>query len=199
MTAGSSRGFLALGTSVGHGSAHNRRRGFLTGPAARQPLRGNRCEVRCGLLRLRVQLPDRCAWLHHPGDRPDEADHLARDRRGHDHLGLAGRGQAAVAVAEAQLRLPGDLADRLGQAFDPVEQLAADPGLHAVGPGALDQNAAGMGVAGLGDAAAADVRAARVFRWHQPDVGHELAGLAKREKSPTSATSRASASSTAWM
>src|SRR5919106_5615554 len=114
--------------------------------------------------RLPVQLPDRWSWLHHPGDRPDEAHHLTGDRRGHHYLRFAGRREAAVTVAEAQLRLPGDLADRLGQAFDPVEQLAADPGLHAVGPGALDQDPAGMGVAGLGDAAAADVRAARALR-----------------------------------
>src|SRR5688572_22739903 len=51
-------------------------------------------------------------------------------------LGFARRREATVAVAEAELGLPGDVADRLGQALEPVEQLAADPGLHAVGPGA---------------------------------------------------------------
>ena len=44
----------------------------------------------------------------------------------------------------------------LAEPFDPVEQLMADPRLHSVSPGALDQHASGMGVAGLGDAAASD-------------------------------------------
>jgi hypothetical protein len=98
-------------------------------------------------------LPDRWSWLDDPGDRPDEADHLPRDRGGHDDLGLARRGQATIAVAQAQLRPPGDVADRLRQTFDSIEELAADPRLHAVGPGALDQHAPCVGVAGLGDAA----------------------------------------------
>src|ERR687892_1170775 len=189
MTAGSSRGCLALGASVGRGPAHNRRRGFPTGPRRPPSAAGEGCEVLVWPpVRWPVPSPDRWSWLDHPGDRPDEAHHLTGDRGGHDYLGFAGRRQAAVTIAEAELSLPGDLADRLGQTLEPVEQLAADPGLHAVGPGALDQDAAGMGVAGLGDAAAADTRAARVLRGHEPKVGHELAGVGETEKSPTSAT-----------
>jgi hypothetical protein len=74
---------------------------------------------------------------------------LTRDRDGHDHLGLARRRQPAVPVAQAQLRPPGDVADCLRQTFDSIERLAADPSLHAIGPGALDQHPAGMGIAGL--------------------------------------------------
>jgi hypothetical protein len=72
------------------------------------------------------------------------------DRGGHDHLGLARRCQAPVALTQAQLCPPGDVADGWRQAFDPVEQLAADPGLHSVGPGALDQDPTGSGTAAIG-------------------------------------------------
>src|SRR5688572_8593441 len=162
MTAGSSRGCLGLGASVDSGRLITGDEDSPTGPAARQALRmrGARCAA---ISFLRAWLPDRWSWLNDPGDRPDEADHLTRDCRGHDHLGLARCGQAAVALAQAHLRPPGDVADRLRQRFDPIEQLAADPGLHAVGPGAFDQDPAGMGVAGLGDAAAADAVAARAL------------------------------------
>jgi hypothetical protein len=49
-----------------------------------------------------------------------------RDR---DHIGrFAGAGEPAIARAQPKLRLPGDLADRLGLALQPEPQLTADPG-----------------------------------------------------------------------
>ena len=63
------------------------------------------------------------------------------------------------------------------QLLDAVVQLAADPSLHAVVPGTLDQHPTRERVAGLGDPAAADRAAARAFARHQAEIGHELARL----------------------
>ena len=83
--------------------AHNSARGFpnLALPPALDIERAAGCSAR----RLELDLAR---------DRPDEADHLARDRRGHHDPGLAGGDQMPIAPAEPQLRLPGDVADGLG-------------------------------------------------------------------------------------
>jgi hypothetical protein len=47
-----------------------------------------------------------------PGDIPNEADHLTRDRRGDDGLCFAGLGEAAISIAEPHLCFPRDLAER---------------------------------------------------------------------------------------
>src|SRR5215469_16789971 len=79
---------------------------------------------------------------HPPGDGPDKACQLTGDR-GSDNIGrLAAAGELAVARAQSQLRLPGDLADRPWLLLLPQPQLAADPGWEAVGPGRLDQQPA---------------------------------------------------------
>src|SRR2546421_4976765 len=71
---------------------------------------------------------------HTPGDGPDEAGQLTGDR-GRDEVGrLAGAGELAIACAQPQLRLPGDLADRPGLLLLPEQQFAADPCREAVGP-----------------------------------------------------------------
>ena len=133
--------------------------------------------------------------MHHAGDRPDEADHFTGDRggrstgSGHHHLGLAGSGQAAIAVAQSQLRTPGNVAHRLGQMLDPIKQLSADPGLHATGRpsrplGPFDQNTAGKRTSGFGDAATADALAARIFRRDQAEIGHRLAEIGEAREVP---------------
>src|SRR2546421_6909736 len=48
----------------------------------------------------------------------------------------------------------------------PQQQLAADPGREAVGPGRFDQQPAGGTIAGLGDPAASDAGAARMLARH---------------------------------
>src|SRR5215831_11130822 len=88
---------------------------------------------------------------HAPGDGPDEACQLTGDRGSDDISRLAAAGELAVARAQSQLRLPGDLADRPWLLLLPQPQLAADPGWEAVGPGRLDQQPAGRAVAGLGE------------------------------------------------
>src|SRR5262245_61400096 len=102
--------------------------------------------------------------LYLTSDRPQEADHLACNGGGDDHLGFAGRRQAAIAGAQPELGLPGDIADSLRQALVTVMELATDAGLHAIGPCPLDQSPPGQSVASLGDAAASDGGAARMLR-----------------------------------
>ena len=111
MTVVASRGCLALGASLGVMPAHNRARGFpnLALPPALDIERAVECSVR----RLELDLA---------GDRPDEADHLARDRRGDHDLGLAGGDQTPITAAEPQLRLPGEVANGGGQLLDAVVQ-----------------------------------------------------------------------------
>src|SRR5579863_4801484 len=83
-------------------------------------------------------------------DRPEKADHLPRDCGRHDDFGLACRREPTVAGAEPDLGFPGDVADGLRKSLEPVVQLAADAGLHAIGPGPFDQDAPCKRIAGLG-------------------------------------------------
>src|SRR6266436_3373398 len=108
---------------------------------------------------------------HAPGDGPDEAGQLAGDR-GRDDVGrFAAAGKLAITRAQPQLRLPGDLADRLGLLLLSEQQFTADPGREAIGPGRLDQQPTGGTIAGLGEAAAFDAGAARMLGRHQPEIG----------------------------
>src|SRR6516164_9242416 len=69
---------------------------------------------------------------HAPGNGPDEAGQLTRDRGG-DHIGrLATAGELAIAGTKPKLRLRGDLAVRLGLFLLPEQQLATDPRREAV-------------------------------------------------------------------
>src|SRR5258707_2145945 len=76
---------------------------------------------------------------HLPSDGPDEARQLAGDRGGDDIGRLAGPGEPAIARAQPDLSLPGDVADGPRLALLPQQQLAAEPGREAVAPGRLDQ------------------------------------------------------------
>src|SRR5207244_4771056 len=60
---------------------------------------------------------------HAPGNGPDEACQLAGDRGGDDIGRLAAAGELAIARAQSELRLPGDLADRPGLLLLPQPQL----------------------------------------------------------------------------
>ena len=89
-----------------------------------------------------------CRHRHLPGDGPHEARQFAGDRGG-DNVGrLAGAGELAIARAQPQLPLPGDVADQPG--LLPQQQLAAEPGRETVTPCRLDQQPAGGGVPGFG-------------------------------------------------
>jgi len=80
-----------------------------------------------------------CRHRHLPGDGPHEARQFAGDRGGDDVGRLAGAGELAIARAQPQLPLPGDVADQPGLALLPQQQLAAEPGRETVTPCRLDQ------------------------------------------------------------
>src|ERR1700757_5076495 len=88
-------------------------------------------------------------------NRPKKADHLPRDCGRHNDLRLACRREPAIAGTQPDLRFPGDVADDLWKSLEPVVQLAADAGLHSIGPSSFDQDTPCKRVACLGDAAAA--------------------------------------------
>src|ERR1700730_7933394 len=98
---------------------------------------------------------------HLPSDGPDEARQLAGDRGGDDIGRLGGPGEPAIARAQPDLPLPGDVADP--PPLLPHQELAAEPGRDAGAPSRLDQQPASCSIAGLGDAAAPDARATRMF------------------------------------
>src|SRR5580693_5370882 len=83
---------------------------------------------------------------HLPGDSPDEARQLAGDRGGDDIGRFAGAGEPAIARAQSDLPLPGDVADRPRLVLLPQQQLAAEPGREAVAPSRLDQEPASRAV-----------------------------------------------------
>ena len=72
---------------------------------------------------------------------------------GDDHLvGVFAAGQqASKAFAQAHLRLPTDVLNRLGELLSPELYVATDVGGIPVGPSAFDQGESGMGVPGCGD------------------------------------------------
>src|SRR6516162_4546418 len=182
MTVDASRSCLGLGTCVGSATRQIEDARVLLTAAAPPALSGSSvsdgslappCSAITGLLRSARR------WRHVPGDGPDEARQLTGDR-GIDDIGrLAAASELAIAGTQPQLRLPGDLADRPRLLFLSEPQLAADPGWEAVGPRRLDQQPAGRAVAGLGKAAAFDTRTARMLRWHQPKICHQLARIAE--------------------
>ena len=100
------------------------------------------------------------------GDRPEERRHFPGDGGGDDSSPFAPCDELAVATAEAQLRLPGDVAHRFRQIACAVEQRSA----HRT----FDENPPGPAVAGLGDPAAPHRVAGGAFRRHQPQVAHHL-------------------------
>jgi hypothetical protein len=71
---------------------------------------------------------DQLGIWHVPGDGPHEARQFPGDRASDDIGWLAGAGQLAIARAQTQLCLPGNLADRFGLPLLPEQQLTANPG-----------------------------------------------------------------------
>src|SRR6516162_7158811 len=90
-------------------------------------------------------------------DRPQKRRHLAGNCGNDQRTLFAGGGEPTVTGAQANLRLPGDCANRFGQSLEPRLQGLADAGRIPVAPGTLDQYPAGTFVA-------ASVRPARRTR-----------------------------------
>src|SRR6516165_912711 len=182
MTVDASRSCLGLGTCVGSSTRQIVVTRVLLTAAAPPALPAAACRMvrwRFPCSAITGLLRSACRQRHVLGDGPDEARQLTGDR-GRDDIGrLAAAGELAVARAQSQLRFPGDFADRPGLLLLPEPQLTADPGWEAIGPRRLDQQPAGRAIAGLGEAAAFDAGTARMLRWHQPEIGHELARIGK--------------------
>src|ERR1700745_436261 len=70
---------------------------------------------------------------HAPGDGPDEAGQFTGDRGSNDIGRFAAAGKLAIARAQPQLRLPGNLADRVWVLLLPPPPVAAVPGPEAGG------------------------------------------------------------------
>src|SRR5216684_7238817 len=166
MTVDTSRSCLGLGTCVGSATRQIVDARVLLTATVPPALPGSRMlggSLAPPLAALMGVLRSACRHRHLPGDGPDEARQFAGDRGGDDVGRLAGAGEPAIARAQPQLPLPGDVADQLGLALLAQQQLAAEPGREAVAPGRLDQESAGSSIAGLGDAAASDTGATRMF------------------------------------
>jgi len=85
------------------------------------------------------------------GNRPDDSGEFAGNGD-HDLVAVqAASGEAAETSAQAQLRFPGDIQDRLGHRGLASGDDRGDRGAVLIGPGGLDQSAARRGVACLGD------------------------------------------------
>src|ERR1700736_5618230 len=176
MTVDTSRSCLGLATSVGSAIRQIVDARVLLTATAPPALPGSLAPPWAAII---VFVQSVCRHRHLPGDGPDEASEFAGDRGGDDVGRLAGAGEPAIARAQPQLPLPGDVSDRLGLALLPEQQLAADPGREAAAPGRLDQQPTGGTISGLGEAAAVDAGTARILGGHQPETGHHLARIGK--------------------
>ena len=87
---------------------------------------------------------------HLLGIGPHESRQLTRDGYG-DHVGMfASCRELSVAFAQPDLGFPADVLNHLGLFFEAQLQMSADLRGIAVGPGAFDQDASGMGVTRFG-------------------------------------------------
>jgi hypothetical protein len=98
------------------------------------------------------------------GNSPHKCTQFPRDSD--DHLvGIFPSGASlSVALAQAYLRLPTAILDRLGYLLQASLQMPTDFGRVAIGPSAFDQGTAGMAVARLGEASLLAPLSRRVFR-----------------------------------
>src|SRR5215471_4779015 len=108
------RARIILATAVGYGTAEiMRRAGVSPGSSMSAGLLAPPGDVIMGFLRSAHR------WRRAPGDGPDKACQLPRDR-GSDDIGrLAAASELAIAGAQPQLCFPGDLADRPGRRLLP--------------------------------------------------------------------------------
>jgi len=119
-----------------------------------------------------------------PSERPDETGEFARD--GDDDLVAqqSAGGEPTVARAQAQLRGPGEIGDRLGKSGLSSCDAHRDARAVAIGPGGLHQRAARRSVAAFGDGALTPAIAGGVLRGHQAKVAHEVAGIGETRHIP---------------
>jgi hypothetical protein len=87
---------------------------------------------------------------------------------------FAGGAEPAIAGAQPDLRLPGDVADRLRQALEPASQGLANAGRKAIAPGGFDQDPPGATVASEGEAGASHHVTGRPLARDQAEKRHQL-------------------------
>ena len=102
------------------------------------------------------------SWLHLPylsdlryygdlsGNSPYESSQLTGNGHGHNIGVFASCHEAPVTVTQPHLSFPTDVLDDFGLCFESQLQMSADFRGIAIGPGAFDEHASGMGVAGFG-------------------------------------------------
>jgi len=111
---------------------------------------------------------------------PNEAGELAGD--GDADLvvmKLATHAEASPAFGEAQLRLPGDVADDFRLTFLADLERAGDLRFEAIGPGRFDEDTTSVFVAAFGDSTLTAAGATGVFGRNQAQIGHECARMFK--------------------
>jgi hypothetical protein len=129
-------------------------------------------------------------------DIPDKAAQFARNGdTGFVLVKLAPHPQMPVPLAQTQLGLPGDIADNLGLSLLSDLKLPADIRLVAIVPGRFNQDAPGVLVTGLGNGPLVAAGTTGVLGGTRGRYAIRAAGLAKRARSPISATKVVAATS----
>src|SRR5262249_4172088 len=85
------------------------------------------------------------------GNSPHEPSQLTGNGHGHNIGVFASCHEAPVTVTQPHLSFPTDVLDGFGLCFESQLQMSAALRGRAIGPGACDEHAAGMGVACLGN------------------------------------------------
>jgi len=85
---------------------------------------------------------------HLLGNGPHESDQLPGNGYGDDVGVFASGHQSSVTFAESDLGFPADILDTFGLFLKSELQVSTDLGRVAIGPGAFDEDASGMGVTG---------------------------------------------------
>ena len=87
--------------------------------------------------------------------------------------------ESSVAFTQPDLGFPTDVLDDFGLFFESQLQMSADLGGIAIGPGAFDQDASGMGVAGFGNRPLAALLPRGIFRGDQAQKFHQFSWALK--------------------
>ena len=110
---------------------------------------------------------------------PDEAGEFSSDGSADLVLMQTACAQAAVALAQAQLRSPGDLAQGSRLGFIADLHFAGDLCREAICPSRFDQDATGVRVAGFGDRSERARLAGGAFTRYESEECHELFGMSE--------------------
>ncbi len=123
-----------------------------------------------------------CCLFYFTGDGPHERGQFSSDRCDDEIWVLSPGDESPVPLAQAQLRLPGDVLDRRGKIFKTDLDDTRDLRRMAVCPRAFDEHPASMTVSRLGDTAEASFAAAGVLAGSKPEIRHQLSGIIEAGK-----------------